>query len=136
MAVGPHVRVPVVKTESHQLDTLNTHAAAMVACLGDVRALVAAARELIARDNIDDTTTLMLGAPYRVAAYSRRHLLILAMAGFDLDCDLPGLGVLKFTLVAGWNVLDLPAGTTIQPHLNVNQNVLIRATDDVAPGLL
>lgn len=127
---------PIVRTESHQLDTLNQHAGAIVACLGDVHSLLQAARELVARPNIDDTTTVALGSPYRVQAYNRRHLLILAMAGFDLDCDLPGLGVLKFTLTAGWNVLDLPAGTTIQPHIAGNQNILIRATDDVAPGLL
>lgn len=128
-----------VPTRDPALDTLNAHAGAIVACLGDVHALLIAARAELRRDHIDTVTTVINGAPFRIVDYGRRHLLILAMAGFDLDCDLPGLGVLKFTLTAGWNVLDLPPDTTIQPHLvgaANQQNLLIRATDDVAPGLL
>ena len=65
--------------------------------------------------------------------YGRKHTLLLCGSAVTVDLH-TSIGTISLNCNAGWNILDLPDGTPLTTS-GTPQNVLLRATDEVAPGL-
>ena len=91
--------------------------------------LVAALRAITPRDTLDEDAVLTQNGAYTVQKRGRRHMKLWAdVAG---NIALGGrVQVASFAVVVGWNLLDLPEGTTLGLTGAGQSHVVVRYYDD------
>lgn len=51
--------------------------------------------------------------PFRLERMRYKHISLLTTTAFTIDCLVPAIGIVKFSMVPGWNALDLPDQTDL-----------------------
>lgn len=111
----------------------------------EITKLIAAQTDLLARIHKQlagmerhadhDTVISVSTVPILITKQGRRHLLVWSSAAQAVHADF-GSGDTTVNLPVGWTVLDAPESARVWLAAGPAVNLLFRATDDVAPGLV
>lgn len=142
---GGGVGAPARTNATAQAERFDELVAGMHARHLEITKLIAAQTALLARIHQQlagmerrgdvDTVVSVSTLPVTISKAGRRHLLVWSAAAQAVHVDM-GTGDTTLNLAVGWTVLDAPESARVWLASGTPVNLLFRATDDVAPGLV